>query len=116
MTVQNYPTESALTVDCHDIITVEEALYIVERCLAAARRRQVDFIIDCSNLRNLAPGVLNVLANYADFVQHPNTRWLTIVTDSDFLRHAIQVLFHNPALRFFDDREAAALFLRDWVE
>ena len=113
MTVQIYPTESALAVECHDIITVEEARYILERCLAAVHRRQLDFIIDCSNLNNLAPGVLNVLASYVEFAQHPNTRWLTVVTDNAFLKNAIQVLFHNPALQFFDDREAAAYFLRD---
>jgi hypothetical protein len=116
MTVRIYPTESALTVDCHDLITVEEARYMMERCLAAAHRRQVDFIIDCSNLVNLAPGVLQVLATYAEFVQHPNTRWLTVVTDNAFLSNAIQVLFHNPALRIFDNREAAAHFLSDWVD
>jgi hypothetical protein len=116
MTVRIYPTGSALHIDCHDLITVEEARYMMELCLAAAHGQQLDFIIDCSNLVNLAPGVFQVLANYTEFVQHPNTRWLTIVTDNVFLKNAIQVLFHNPALRIFDDREAAALFLRDWVD
>ncbi len=116
MTVQIYPTESALAVDCRDIITVDEARYILERCLAAVHRHQVDFIIDCSNLSNLAPGVFNVLANYPEFLQHPNTRWLTVVTDNAFLKNAIQVLFDNSALRIFDNREAATRFLHDLID
>ena len=101
-----------LAVDCRDVITVDDARYILERCLAAVRTRPACFLVDCSELSNLAPGVLNVLASYGDFIQHPNTRWLAFVTQSTFLKVSIQLLFGNIDLRFFDDREAASQFLQ----
>lgn len=118
MTVEIYMAESPgpLAVECRDVITVDDLGYILERCLAAVRSRPQYFLIDCSNLSTLAPGAFQALAGYADFLQHPNTQRLAFVTDNSFLKTSIQLLFDSPALRFFEDREAAARFLRELIE
>lgn len=100
-----------LAVDCHDVITIEDAHFVLERCLTAVRSRPVHFLIDCSGLYNLAPGVLAIIAGYRDFLQHPNTRRLAFVTQSRLLQLSIQILFAPADLRFFDDRRAAHEFL-----
>ena len=114
MSVEIYIPQAprTLAVDCRDVITVDDARYILDRCLDAVRAHPVCFLIDCSELRNLAPGVLNVLANYGDFLQHPNTRWLAVVTESTLLRLSVQLLFGSTDLRFFESREAASQFLQ----
>ena len=118
MAVEIYTTDNpaTLAVDCHDIITVEDVSYVLERCLAAVRARPQHFLIDCSNLATLAPGALHVLMHYADFLQHPNTQWLAFVTDNSFLKNTIQMLFDSTALRVFEDRETAARFLHGLIE
>lgn len=100
-----------LAVDCHDVMTVEDARYILERCLSAVRSHPVHFLIDCSRLHNLAPGVLAIIAGYRDFLHHPNTRRLAFVTQNRLIRLSIQMLFAPIDLHFFDDRHAAREFL-----
>ncbi|HLV35988.1 MAG TPA: STAS/SEC14 domain-containing protein [Spirillospora sp.] len=113
MSVEIYPAEAAgaVAVECRDVMTVEDARYLLERCLAAVRSRPVHFLIDCTDLQTLAPGVLHVLAGSGDFVQHPNTRWLAFVTRSALLKRSLELLLGPADLRFFDDREAASRFL-----
>lgn len=112
MPVEIYADQpGTLAVDCREIITVEDARYLVERCLAAVRARPVHFLIDCSSLDNLAPGVLNVLAGADAFLHHPNTRWLAFVTRSALLKTSLHLLLSHARLRIFDDREAASDFL-----
>ncbi len=114
MTIEIYPTDppGTLAVDCSDIITMDDARYLLERCLSAVRSRPVLFLIDCSDLNTLAPGVLGILANASDFLQHPNTRWLAFVTQSSLLEGSLRVLLGDAALEFFADRDAANHFLR----
>ncbi len=113
MPVEIYRAEdpATVTVDCRDVVTAEDMRYILDRCLAAVKTRPQHFLIDCSNLITLAPGALNALASYSDFLQHPNTRWLAFVTDNSLLKTSIQLLFDRSALRIFNDRETASSFL-----
>jgi hypothetical protein len=48
-------------------MTVEEACYILERCWSAVRGHPVHFLIDCTDLHNLVPGVLAIVAGYSEF-------------------------------------------------
>ena len=115
MAVEIYSAEdpTTVTVDCSDVVTAEDLRYILDRCLAAVKKRPQHFLIDCSNLITLAPGALNALASYSDFLHHPNTRWLAFVTDNSLLKTSIQLLFHSAALRIFNDRETASNFLNE---
>ncbi|MAS36384.1 MAG: hypothetical protein CL610_20430 [Anaerolineaceae bacterium] len=115
MPVDIYPAEqpATLTVYCRDIITVEDARYILDQCRAAVRSHPIHFLIDCTEMRNLAPGVLNVLTSYGEFLRHPNTGILACVTQSALLRFSMEVLFGHSAFRFFEDRETADQFLAD---
>jgi hypothetical protein len=113
MPVEIYAADQpgTLAVDCRQIMTADDARYILERCRSAVRSRPVHFLIDCSELHTLAPGVLAVIAGYSDFLHHPNTRWLAVVTRSALLRRSIQLLFAPADLRFFEDRDSARQFL-----
>jgi hypothetical protein len=111
MSVEIYATESALTVECRDILTIEDARYILDHCLEAVRAQPQHFLIDCTHMHSLAPGVLNVLAGYTTFLLHPNTRCLAFVTENNLLITSIRLLFHASMLRIFASREAAWRFL-----
>ena len=118
MAVEIHKSENSgtLTVECLDVMTADDVRYILERCLNAVRSRPQHFLIDCSSLSTFAPGALNALASDADFLQHPNTRWLAFVTDNSLLKTAIQLLFDSTALRIFEDRETASSFLYGLIE
>lgn len=118
MAVEVYKTDTpgTLAVECHNVITADDVRYILERCLHAVRSHPQHFLIDCSNLSTFAPGALHALASLNDFLHHPNTRWLAFVTDNALLKTSIQLLFDTPALRIFEDRDAASRFLHELIE
>ena len=118
MSVEIYPTDNpgTLAVDCSDVVTVEDARYILERCLKAARAHPVHFLFDCSDLSTLAPGVFNVLAGFDDFLQHPNTIWLAFVTQNPLLQQSLRLFLGDDSLKFFEDRATADHFLRQMLD
>ncbi len=113
MPVEIYTADppGTLAVECREVLTVEDARYILEHCLAAVRADPVHFLIDCSRMETLAPGVLNILAGFDAFLNHPNTGLLAFVTRSALLKTSVQLLFGSSELRIFEDRDAAAHFL-----
>lgn len=114
MTIEIYTAHKPdiLAVDCSDVVTIEDARYLLERCLSAVRLHPVNFLIDCSDLSTLAPGVLAILANASDFLQHPNTRWLAFVTENSLLERSLRLLLGDTPLEIFSDRDSADLFLQ----
>jgi hypothetical protein len=114
MTIEIYAatTPDTLAVECSEIFTMEDARYLLERCFSAVQVDSLHFLIDCSNLHTLAPGVLAMFANASDFLQHPNTRWLAFVTQNSLLERSLRLLLGDAALEIFSDRDSADNFLR----
>lgn len=105
-------TPDTLAVDCSEVFTLDDARYLLERCRTAVQGDRLHFLIDCSELHTLAPGVLAMLANASDFLQHPNTRWLAFVTQNSLLERSLRLLLGDATLEIFRDRDSAADFLR----